>query len=194
MDCSPSGSSVHELLQARILEWVAISFFKGKEERVMKAEEEDVAVTLRRHSGPLACITGRRNGRHGHPRASGNGGTWRQGRGQQDSLNCSVPNEGWQQQAAKAAGSEALPHSTVYKKLQPQCRMAFSGCWKEHNCGKTWPKSAGKAAAARSRWVMLEGQRGIWRFLQSMSGMTTVGHKLPSAPMFLVPGGEPEMR
>ena len=94
VDCSPSGSSVHELLQARILEWVAISFFKGKEERVMKAEEEDVAVTLRRHSGPLACITGRRNGRHGHPRASGNGGTWRQGRGQQDSLNCSVPNEG----------------------------------------------------------------------------------------------------
>ena len=26
MDCSPSGSSVHGILQARILEWVAISF------------------------------------------------------------------------------------------------------------------------------------------------------------------------
>ena len=26
MDCSPSGSSVHGMLQARILEWVAISF------------------------------------------------------------------------------------------------------------------------------------------------------------------------
>ena len=26
MDCSPSGSSVHEILQARILEWVAIPF------------------------------------------------------------------------------------------------------------------------------------------------------------------------
>ena len=26
MDCSPPGSSVHEVLQARILEWVAISF------------------------------------------------------------------------------------------------------------------------------------------------------------------------
>ena len=24
MDCSPSGSSVHEILQARILEWVAL--------------------------------------------------------------------------------------------------------------------------------------------------------------------------
>ena len=29
MDCSPPGSSVHEILQARILEWVAISFSKG---------------------------------------------------------------------------------------------------------------------------------------------------------------------
>ena len=29
MDCSPPGSSVQEILQARILEWVAISFFRG---------------------------------------------------------------------------------------------------------------------------------------------------------------------
>ena len=29
MDCSPSGSSVHGILQARILEWVAIPFFRG---------------------------------------------------------------------------------------------------------------------------------------------------------------------
>ena len=29
MDCSPSGSSVHGILQARILEWVATSFSKG---------------------------------------------------------------------------------------------------------------------------------------------------------------------
>ena len=29
MDCSPPGSSVHGILQARILEWVAISFSKG---------------------------------------------------------------------------------------------------------------------------------------------------------------------
>ena len=26
MDCSPSGSSVHGILQARILEWIAIPF------------------------------------------------------------------------------------------------------------------------------------------------------------------------
>ena len=29
MDCSPPGSSVHGTLQARILEWVAISFSSG---------------------------------------------------------------------------------------------------------------------------------------------------------------------
>ena len=29
MDCSPPGSSVHGILQARILEWVAIFFFSG---------------------------------------------------------------------------------------------------------------------------------------------------------------------
>ena len=29
VDCSPPGSSVHRILQARILEWVAISFSRG---------------------------------------------------------------------------------------------------------------------------------------------------------------------
>ena len=29
MDCSPSGSSVHGILQARTLEWVAIPFPRG---------------------------------------------------------------------------------------------------------------------------------------------------------------------
>ena len=29
MDCSPTGSSVHGILQVRILEWVAISFSRG---------------------------------------------------------------------------------------------------------------------------------------------------------------------
>ena len=29
MDCSPTGSSVHGIFQARILEWFAIPFSKG---------------------------------------------------------------------------------------------------------------------------------------------------------------------
>ena len=28
MDCSPPGSSIHGIFQARIMEWVAISFFR----------------------------------------------------------------------------------------------------------------------------------------------------------------------
>ena len=29
MDCSPPGSSIHRIFQARVLEWVAISFSRG---------------------------------------------------------------------------------------------------------------------------------------------------------------------
>ena len=29
MDCSPPGSSIHGIFQARVLEWVAISFLRG---------------------------------------------------------------------------------------------------------------------------------------------------------------------
>ena len=29
MDCNPPGSPVHGILQARILEWVAVSFSRG---------------------------------------------------------------------------------------------------------------------------------------------------------------------
>ena len=29
MDCSPPGSSIHGMFQARILEWVTISFSRG---------------------------------------------------------------------------------------------------------------------------------------------------------------------
>ena len=29
MDCNPPGSSVHGILQARVLEWVAICFSRG---------------------------------------------------------------------------------------------------------------------------------------------------------------------
>ena len=36
MDCSPPGSYVHGILQARILEWVAISFSKGRGRKAQK--------------------------------------------------------------------------------------------------------------------------------------------------------------
>ena len=46
MDCSPPGSSVHGILQARILEWVAISFCKGSSQP--------------RDRTRVSCIAGRR--------------------------------------------------------------------------------------------------------------------------------------
>ena len=41
MDCGPSGSSVHGILQARILAWVAISFSDGAIKRPKKLELDD---------------------------------------------------------------------------------------------------------------------------------------------------------
>ena len=45
MDCSPPGSAVHGILQARILEWVAISFSRGSSQT--------------RDQAQIACIVGR---------------------------------------------------------------------------------------------------------------------------------------
>jgi len=45
MDCLPPGSSVHEILQARILEWVAIPFSRGSYQP--------------RSQSQVSCISGR---------------------------------------------------------------------------------------------------------------------------------------
>ena len=46
VDCSPPGSSVHGILQARILEWIAISFYRGSSQP--------------RDRTQVSCIAGRR--------------------------------------------------------------------------------------------------------------------------------------
>ena len=46
MDCSPPGSSVHGIFQARILEWVAISFSRGSSRPMDQTQ--------------ISCIAGRR--------------------------------------------------------------------------------------------------------------------------------------
>ena len=43
MDCSPPGSSVHEILQARILEWIAISFSRGSSQPRDRTEVSRIA-------------------------------------------------------------------------------------------------------------------------------------------------------
>ena len=41
LDCSPPGSSVHEIFQVRILEWVAISFSRGSSQPRSPALQAD---------------------------------------------------------------------------------------------------------------------------------------------------------
>ena len=45
MDCSPPGSSVHGILQARILEWVAISFSRGSSRPRDQTQVSHIALT-----------------------------------------------------------------------------------------------------------------------------------------------------
>ena len=67
MDCNPPGSSVHRILQARILEWVAISFSKGCSDAAMLSKKiiihpvpqrEGTVLTPRKrlvYNTPLPC-------------------------------------------------------------------------------------------------------------------------------------------
>ena len=43
MDCSPPGSSVHEIFQARILQWVAIPFPRGSSQPRNQAQVSCIA-------------------------------------------------------------------------------------------------------------------------------------------------------
>ena len=46
MDCSLPGSSVHGILQARILEWVAVSFSKRYRGAILIEEQEQRSIIL----------------------------------------------------------------------------------------------------------------------------------------------------
>ena len=41
VDCSPPGFSVHEILQARILEWLAVPFSRGSSQPRFPVLQED---------------------------------------------------------------------------------------------------------------------------------------------------------
>ena len=43
MDCSPPGSSIHGILQARLLEWVAISFSRGSSQPRYRTQVSHIA-------------------------------------------------------------------------------------------------------------------------------------------------------
>ena len=45
MDCSPRGSSIHGIFQARVLEWVAISFSRGSSQPRSPTLQADVLLS-----------------------------------------------------------------------------------------------------------------------------------------------------
>ena len=55
MDCIPPGSSVHGNLQARILEWVVIPFFRGSSQPRSPALQAD-ALLLSHQESPVLAI------------------------------------------------------------------------------------------------------------------------------------------
>ena len=56
MDCSPPGSSVHGIFQARMLEWIAISFSRGSclPRRLLHREVDSLPLS---HQGGLSTLT-----------------------------------------------------------------------------------------------------------------------------------------
>ena len=55
MDCSLLGSSVHEILQARVLEWVAISFSRGSSRPRDLGWDDALEKGKATHTSILAC-------------------------------------------------------------------------------------------------------------------------------------------
>ena len=55
MDCSPPGSSVHGILQARILEWVAISFSRGSSQPRNRTQVSSIAGRFLTNWGGGGC-------------------------------------------------------------------------------------------------------------------------------------------
>ena len=58
MDCSPPGSSVHGILQARIVEWVAISFSRHMEYSAIRKEQNNAPVFLPGESQGQGSLVG----------------------------------------------------------------------------------------------------------------------------------------
>ena len=63
MDCSPPGSSVHGILQARIQEWVAISFSTILHKLFQNTEEEKTFLNLNEASITLITKPGKNSAR-----------------------------------------------------------------------------------------------------------------------------------
>ena len=58
VDCSPPGSSVHGILQARILEWVAILFSRGFSQPRNRTLVSSRGFSQPRNRTLVSCIAG----------------------------------------------------------------------------------------------------------------------------------------
>ena len=59
MDCSPLGSSVHEIFQARILEWVAISYSRASSQPMDRTHVSYICLLLSQAGSLLLVPPGR---------------------------------------------------------------------------------------------------------------------------------------
>ena len=46
MDCSPSGSSIHGIFQARVLEWVAMAFSAFEEQKLLNLKKFSLLISF----------------------------------------------------------------------------------------------------------------------------------------------------
>ena len=56
MDCSPPGSSVYGLFQARILEWIVISFSRGSSRPRVQTRVSCIGRWILHHGATLTCM------------------------------------------------------------------------------------------------------------------------------------------
>ena len=74
MDCSPPGSSVHRILQARIQEWVALPFSRGSSQPRSAGGPKDLLYFLNRTESKIFKVRSKWLNTHTHTRNMSN--TW----------------------------------------------------------------------------------------------------------------------
>ena len=136
MDCS---SSVHEIFQARVLEWVAISFSRGSSQLGIKPGSP----ALQADSLPTE-LQGRWGNKKSHV---GQGGTGRR-------ENCAFPGVGWELWKYTGDGLTGMvPAVTGWgaKDMSQRCPLPFKGKGKQPSEPKG-PSTAGLQTQRSLRW------------------------------------------
>ena len=134
MDCSPPGSSVHEIFQARILEWVAISFSRESSQprdqsRVFCTAGRFFTYLSYKGSGLLWLPPGEFPNARTEPRSPAS---------QADSLLSEPPGK------PKAGGGDGIPAEQFQILKEDAVKVLHSVCqqiWKTQQCLQDWKRS-----------------------------------------------------